>query len=461
MANERLQRDNSWSWLIVATEWVLLNIFVVIVWELIGLRDLDKTLLAWNVSIAVSVLFVPPVVTRRTVRSEQIATAVLKQAFWIIIIFYALLNGLRILKMWFVYYIIFAVCVFLIIFASRMLWLMIIRRWRFTGRDNARAVFVGSGVNLNMLYDDMTNDASAGYDVIGYFDDEPTESFGEKLTMLGKIDDVVGWLAQHDVNYLFCNLPPRRAEEIQTIINYCENHLIHFYSVPNVRNYVHHRMRVQFIGNSLILALREEPLRSLQSRFFKRTFDIVFSLLVIVLLLWWMTILVALITTLTMPGPIFFRQKRNGRDNKEFTCLKFRTMVVNKDADKTQATKDDSRITRWGRFMRRTNIDEFPQFINVLIGDMSVVGPRPHMLKHNEEYKRLIDKYMVRFYCRPGITGWAQVTGSRGETKLVSQMEERIQKDIWYIENWTFMLDIRIILLTIYNMLGGEKGNAY
>ncbi len=461
MPNDVLQRDDNWRWPVVLTELIVLNILLMIVWNCLGLHDIDKVLLAWNVSFVVGIMFFPPVVFRRTVRSEQIASSVLKLSACTILIFYALLGALHITRMKSSYYIIFAISVFIIIFLLRLLWLVVIRRWRFSGRDTIKAVFVGSGINLNALYDDMTNDTSAGYSVLGYFEEEPAELFKDRIPLLGDINSVIGWLEKNDVNYLFCNLPSQRSAQIQDIINFCENHLIHFYSVPNVRNYVHHKMSVQFIGSSLVLALRNEPMRSLGARFLKRTFDLIFSLLVIVLLLWWVTILVTIITEITMPGPVFFRQKRNGLNNKEFNCLKFRTMVVNKDADEVQATKDDARITKWGHFMRCANIDELPQFLNVLMGDMSVVGPRPHMLKHNEEYQRLIDKYMVRFYCRPGITGWAQVTGSRGETRTVGEMEERIRKDIWYIENWTFMLDIRIIFLTIYNMFGGEKGNAY
>ena len=162
-----------------------------------------------------------------------------------------------------------------------------------------------------------------------------------------------------------------------------------------------------------------------------------------------------------MPGPVFFRQKRNGINGDEFTCLKFRSMRVNADADKVQATKNDPRKTKWGNIMRKTNIDELPQFINVLLGDMSIVGPRPHMVKHTEEYGALVDKYMVRHYTKPGITGWAQVTGSRGETSELWMMEERIKKDIWYVENWSLLLDLKIIFKTITNVFGGEKGNAY
>ena len=162
-----------------------------------------------------------------------------------------------------------------------------------------------------------------------------------------------------------------------------------------------------------------------------------------------------------MPGPIFFKQKRNGLNGEEFTCYKFRSMKVNNDADKLQATKDDPRKTKFGDFIRKTNIDELPQFWNVLKGDMSVVGPRPHMLMHTEMYSKLIPQYMIRHFAKPGITGWAQVTGCRGETKELWQMEERIKKDIWYIEHWRMLLDLKIIWLTVWNQVSGNDKKAY
>lgn len=157
---------------------------------------------------------------------------------------------------------------------------------------------------------------------------------------------------------------------------------------------------------------------------------------------------------------MFFKQRRTGLYGKEFDCYKFRSMKLNQEADLKQAQKDDPRITKIGRFIRRTNIDEIPQFFNVLKGDMSVVGPRPHMIKHTELYSSIIDRYMVRHLVKPGITGWAQVNGYRGETKTAEQMEGRVRKDVWYIENWTFLLDLKIITVTVLNMFRGEK-NAY
>ncbi len=159
----------------------------------------------------------------------------------------------------------------------------------------------------------------------------------------------------------------------------------------------------------------------------------------------------------TSPGPVFFKQKRTGIKGKEFYCYKFRSMQLNDDANKKQAVQGDPRVTKIGQFMRKTSVDELPQFINVLKNDMSIVGPRPHMLQHTDLYSSLIDKFMVRHLVKPGITGWAQVTGCRGETKTVEEMEERVKRDVWYLENWTFFLDLKIIYLTIANAIKGDK----
>ncbi len=159
-------------------------------------------------------------------------------------------------------------------------------------------------------------------------------------------------------------------------------------------------------------------------------------------------------------GPVLFKQKRSGRSNEPFYCLKFRSMTVNENADMLQATKNDKRVTKVGAFLRKTSLDELPQFINVLIGNMSVIGPRPHMLSHTEQYSALIDKFMVRHFLKPGITGWAQVNGHRGETRTTDDMAKRVEADVWYLEHWSFLLDMKIMFLTVYNILKGEK-NAY
>ena len=201
-------------------------------------------------------------------------------------------------------------------------------------------------------------------------------------------------------------------------------------------------------------------MRQASNRFIKRAFDVSVSSLFLCTLFPFIYIFVAIGTKLTSRGPVLFLLERSGENGQRFRCIKFRSMRVNADADRVQATRDDPRKTRFGDFLRRSSIDELPQFINVLRGDMSIVGPRPHMLQHTEQYSKLINKYMVRHLIKPGITGWAQVTGYRGETHSLSQMEGRVRRDIWYLENWSLLLDIRIIFMTVWNALRQDE-NAY
>jgi putative colanic acid biosynthesis UDP-glucose lipid carrier transferase len=242
-------------------------------------------------------------------------------------------------------------------------------------------------------------------------------------------------------------------------MRFCDRHVIHFYFIPVRAESFGHSLKIEQIGETVGYTNYVDPLQLPTNRLVKRLFDILFSLLVLLLLLPFAP-LIALVIKLQSPGPVFFRQQRTGLGGQNFLCLKFRSMHVNVDADRLQATKDDPRKFPFGNLMRRMNIDELPQFWNVLRGDMSIVGPRPHMLAHTEQYSQLIDKYMVRHFVRPGITGWAQVTGYRGETQELWQMEGRIKRDIWYIENWSFWLDLRIIWRTLRQLVIPDK-NAY
>lgn len=243
------------------------------------------------------------------------------------------------------------------------------------------------------------------------------------------------------------------------MIKLADNNAIDFYLVPQFNKSIARKFELSAVGNIPILALRPNPLKNFANRLAKRTFDLVVSTIVLIcspIVL----IPVAIGIKLSSPGPIFFRQKRTGYRGKEFWCYKFRTMRVNKDSDKLQATRNDPRKTRFGDFLRRSSIDELPQFFNVWRGDMSIVGPRPHMVKHTQDYSALIDKYMLRHTIKPGITGWAQVHGLRGQTEYLWQMEKRVEYDVWYAENWNMMLDFKIVFLTVYNAIKGEK-NAF
>lgn len=345
--------------------------------------------------------------------------------------------------------------VFLIIYRLTARYLLELYRKR--GGNVRSVMLVGSNDNILELYHAMTDDPTSGFRVIGYFEDAPSTKYPPEVPYLGQPKDIIDYLQQHSVEQLYCSLPSARSEEILPIINYCENHLVRFFSVPNVRNYLRRRMCFELLGNTPILSIRREPLSQIENQLLKRSFDILFSSLFLCTLFPIIYIITGLAIKISSPGPIFFKQKRSGEDGREFWCYKFRSMRVNKQSDTLQATEHDPRKTKIGNFLRKSSIDELPQFINVLKGDMSIVGPRPHMLKHTEEYSQLIHKFMVRHFVKPGITGWAQVTGFRGETKELWQMQGRVQRDIWYIEHWTFMLDLYIIYKTVANAIQGEK----
>jgi len=218
-------------------------------------------------------------------------------------------------------------------------------------------------------------------------------------------------------------------------------------------------MNMESVGSLVVFNPQEIPLDDINSRFFKRAFDIVFSSVVILFVISWLFPLLCVLIKLTSKGPVFFKQKRTGINNRTFTCMKFRTMHMSNDADEKQATKNDSRVTALGGFLRKSNLDEFPQFFNVLIGQMSIVGPRPHMLKHTNQYSELIDYYRVRHYVKPGITGWAQVSGYRGETDELWKMQKRVEYDMSYLESWTFWWDLRIVFLTVFGK--NSRKNAF
>lgn len=404
-----------------------------------------------------------PILYMRHVRSEQIVGRVFSMILWF--------APLSFLSMHYVnpeifpctFALSFYGCLFVCVAIARLCSRELIKWFRRRGRNTRDVLFVGSYPNMADLYEEMMGDPTTGYKVLGYFDDEERPNFKVPVPYLGSIDRLPEYLEKshfHPTGRIYCCLPSVRARDIKKIIDYCENHLIRFYSVPNVRNYLRRPMRMEVIGDVPVLYIREEPMREPLNRFQKRLFDVVFSSLFLCTLFPFIYIVVGIITKITSPGPIFFKQKRNGLNGKEFYCYKFRSMKVNAQSDTLQATEHDPRKTKFGNFLRKSSIDELPQFLNVLKGDMSVVGPRPHMLKHTEEYSELINKYMVRHFIKPGITGWAQVNGCRGETKELAQMEARIRKDIWYVENWSFWLDIRIIYMTVRNAVRGEA-NAY
>ena len=333
---------------------------------------------------------------------------------------------------------------------------------RQTGHNSHKVLFVGHDRSLAELYKTMTGDPTMGYSVRGYYANKEIENCPKSFRYLGSLKDFGTKMEQEDRAFaeeIFCSLSHDYNDFIAQIMKFCDANVIRFYYLPRTFGTYRLRLKPEFMGDTLLYTNHIEPLAIMSNRLIKRSFDIVVSAIACLCLLPLIPI-IAIIIKLQSPGPTFFVQERTGFEGKSFKCYKFRSMHVNKNADTEQATKNDPRKFAFGNFMRKTNIDELPQFWNVLKGDMSIVGPRPHMLHHTEIYSDLIDKYMVRHFCKPGITGWAQVTGYRGETRELWQMQERVEHDIWYIEHWTFRLDIYIIFKTAYSIIVPDK-HAY
>jgi len=414
----------------------------------------------WYAAYLISVVMISPIAYKRIVRTDLVMARVLKTSILMSLLYFMLNNLIEGLGVKGGVIEVIVLCMIMVTLAvSRFLGVKIITTLRSRNYDNCEVVYVGAGVNLRYLLKEM-NVKGTGYHVHGYFQENVSQNIGKQLPRLGDVADVVDYLKNHHVDMLVCNLPQERANEIVEIMKYCDNNMIRFFTVPNINNYMRSRLELRFVGDMPILSRRNEPLTEPFNRFIKCTFDKIIALLALpfVALVF---LIVAPIIKIQSPGPIFFNQKRNGRNGKEFYCHKFRSMHVNKDADKVQATENDPRKFKFGDWMRRNNIDELPQVWNVLVGEMSIVGPRPHMKLHNEEYSKLIQGYNLRNIGKPGITGWAQVTGFRGETKELWQMEERVARDVWYLENWSFFLDIKIIWLTFWNMIKKKDKAAY
>ncbi|MCH1546939.1 MAG: exopolysaccharide biosynthesis polyprenyl glycosylphosphotransferase, partial [Flavobacteriaceae bacterium] len=270
------------------------------------------------------------------------------------------------------------------------------------------------------------------------------------------LTEIFSYILKHEIDEVYCSLKNVDDRMVKSLIDYCDNNLITIKFIPESTKIYSKKLIFDNYDTIPILSLRKVPLKDNINKFFKRLFDIIISLMVIVFILSWLTPILALLIKSQSKGPVFFRQIRNGINYKEFYCYKFRSMVVNNDADKTQATRHDVRVTPLGKLLRKSSLDEMPQFINVLFGEMSVVGPRPHMTKENNKYNSTVQKYMLRHVIKPGITGYAQVNGFRGEVENESDIINRVKCDIYYLENWSLLLDVKIMFKTIINSIVGE-----
>ena len=328
---------------------------------------------------------------------------------------------------------------------------------RRNGQNSKNILIVGVGEVAMSFWEMIQKNPQFGYQVVGFLDEKkPLHLNGlykgnvhelESVINAGGVDEVI--VAVSEYNH----------SQLQNIISVTDRLATRARIIPNYFQFNSTRFKMEMFGEYPLVTVRNEPLEQFHSQFLKRIIDVCLSVLVITLVFSWLFPLIAILIKMDSKGPVFFTQCRWGKANNRFPCLKFRTMRVNNDAEIgkfQQTTKNDSRITRFGSFLRKTNFDELPQFFNVLMGDMSVVGPRPHADLHNIETKDQIEGYLIRHWVKPGITGWAQANGYRGETPHISSMQKRVEFDIWYIENWTPWLDFKIVGMTIYSMVKGD-----
>jgi len=348
------------------------------------------------------------------------------------------------------------VLVFVLIFVWRVGLTYLLKFHRIRGGNYKKVIIAGYGKAPIQLKSYFETHPDVGYRFIGFFDDNP--KYANKV--LGKVSDLETYVIDNEIDEIYCSPYELSSAQVTRLIDFAEENFIRLKFLPEPNLLQARKMQINFYDLLPIMVLQPIPLDDLFNQMVKRLFDIVFSSFVIVFFLSWLVPLIGILIKMDSPGPIFFIQKRNGQGNQPFNCLKFRSMRLNEDSETKQATKDDDRITKLGQFLRKSSLDELPQFFNVLVGDMSVVGPRPHPIKLNENYRSLIDRYMSRHLIKPGVSGLAQVLGYRGETSKPYQMKSRIKIDIFYVEHWTFWLDIKIIFLTLYKMIKGDN-NAY
>ena len=469
--NSNSQTNSLMMYLIIGVDFMLINILLLLLteyhpwfenWTPSKIRTL---ILLNNLALLISEYFNPPVIHRRVISVGDILNRILRLVLVQSFLAFFFMKSLSLSFVGGQFQSIFCLLYFISILILRSLERIVIKKYRKVGGNSRSVLFIGADSELLNIYHRLQDDASMGYRIMGYYADEEMTDVPEdvELKRLGTLQEFLkemdGKEEQFVCDEMYVCLSRRDKDTVRRLSHFCDQHVIRFYFVPVSVETLGINLKRELLDDMEVYTTYEIPLAVPLNKLIKRTFDIVLSLVFLIPT----AILfpfVYVIIKLQSPGPIFFKQARTGLDGRDFNMLKFRSMHVNKDADRLQATKDDPRKYPFGNFMRKSNIDELPQFLNVLKGDMSIVGPRPHMLAHTEQYSQLIDKYMVRHFVKPGLTGWAQVTGFRGETKELWQMEGRVKCDIWYIEHWSIWLDIRIIWMTAKTIFIHDK-NAY
>ncbi|NQY88102.1 MAG: undecaprenyl-phosphate glucose phosphotransferase [Colwellia sp.] len=347
-----------------------------------------------------------------------------------------------------------------------ILWRLIFRKllfiFRRSGKNLKSVIIIGATASGVRLAAQITENPQQGLKLLGFYDDRPKNRLPDigEHSIIGTIEEGINLVKSNpDISQVFIAMPMKAEARITDILNRCSDTTATVHIIPDFFIYNLLHARWQHIGNMQTLSIYDSPFDGFNLTI-KRAEDLILGSMILCLIAIPMCF-IALAIKLTSKGPIIFKQKRYGLDGKEIQIYKFRSMALvhKRINDVVQATKFDARITPIGAILRRTSLDELPQFINVLQGNMSIVGPRPHAVVHNEEYRQLIDGYMLRHKAKPGITGWAQINGWRGETDTLLKMEKRIEFDLTYIQRWSLLFDLKIILLTIFK--GFIDKNAY
>lgn len=312
------------------------------------------------------------------------------------------------------------------------------------GGNFRNVVLIGNNPEIKALEELFNEKTKFGYRCLKVFQS------------IENVTDIKNFILQEKIDEVYLSYSFIDKDNVSELLTFSDSNLILLKYVPTSKELLNLNSKADYYDVIPIIPRRTIPLDKAYNKFVKRSFDIIFSTFVIVFIMSWLVPLLALLIKLESKGPIFFKQKRTGINDTEFTCYKFRSMRINADSNLKQATRSDDRITKIGRFIRRTSLDEFPQFINVFLGNMSIVGPRPHMLKHTELYSKKVNRFMLRHLVKPGITGMAQTHGYRGEIESDRDLINRFKYDLFYLENWSIALDLRIIYLTIYNVFKGD-----
>ena len=347
------------------------------------------------------------------------------------------------------------ISLFLVLTFWRILLYEVFKKYRIiTGSNYRQVIVIGSNTSTKKLITFFNSMPEYGYRYQGFFSNE-----NEHKERIGSVEDSFDYILRNNIDEVYCSIRELSNNQIRKLTEFCEINQKVIKFIADDKELFTKNIELNYYNLTPIISLAKVPLDDPLNKFVKRTFDFLFALIVILFLLSWLIPILAVIIKLESKGPVFFRQNRPGINGKGFNCYKFRSMTIN-DRSEDSAIKNDPRVTKVGKFIRRTSIDELPQFFNVLFGEMSIVGPRPHLWRQNKEYGPYISKYMIRHFVKPGITGLAQIKGYRGEIQTKKDIVNRTKYDVFYIENWSFLMDAYIIVQTISNVINGEE-NAY